>query len=509
MPKRALHVKEPDVTLDQNALAPLYRQLYERLRAEILEGQLEAGARLPSTRALASQLGVSRNTTALAYQQLLLEGYIESRVGDGTRVARLRPERLSRARHTSHTSHPSHHAETRQPQTSQDSLLSRRGRLLANAPYPGEMYANLPAAGKQAFRVGQPDAAHFPYETWARLVAKHARQALRGVSVYQKAQGYLPLREAIAAHIGITRGVHCSPEQIVVTAGSQGALDLVARVLLDPGDRAWVEDPGYLGARGALLSAGASLVPVPVDREGLMVEIGRQRSRDARLAVVTPSHQFPTGVTMSLRRRLALLQWASEAQAWVVEDDYDSEYRFSGRPLEALQGLDSGQRVIYIGTFSKVLIPALRLGYLVAPTALVDGFIAARRFIDAYLPVLEQMALADFMTEGHFARHLRRMRLLYQERRDALIGALSQDLGDLLEIGASEAGMHLVAWLPAGMSAQTVAQQASTYSLRLLPVIASDPQESRREGLLLGFASDSPDELRAGVRALAGVLRAR
>lgn len=505
MPKRAIRVNEPDVTLDQNALAPLYRQLYERLRAEILEGQLEAGARLPSTRALASQLGVSRNTTALAYQQLLLEGYIESRVGDGTRVARLRPERLSRARHTSRISH---RAETRRPQTSQDSLLSRRGQLLANAPYPGEMYANRPAAGKQVFRVGQPDATHFPYETWARLVAKHARQSLRVVSVYPNAQGYLPLREAIAAHIGITRGVHCSPEQIVVTAGSQGALDLVARVLLDPGDRAWVEDPGYLGARGALLSAGASLAPVPVDREGMMVEAGRQRYREARLAVVTPSHQFPTGVTMSLIRRLALLQWASEAQAWIAEDDYDSEYRFSGRPLEALQGLDGGQRVIYIGTFSKVLIPALRLGYLVAPVALVDGFIAARRFTDAHLPLLEQMALADFMTEGHFARHLRRMRLLYQERRDALIGALTRDLGDVLEVGASEAGMHLVAWLPVGMSVRAVAHQASTHGQRLLPVIASAPQESRREGLLLGFANDSPDELQAGVRVLASALRA-
>lgn len=509
MPKRALHVKEPDVTLDQNALAPLYRQLYERLRAEILEGQLEAGARLPSTRVLASQLGVSRNTTALAYQQLLLEGYIESHVGHGTRVARLRPERLSRADGYAPTRHTSQRAETQRSHPSQVSALSRRGQLLANAHYPGEIYSNLPDPGKRAFRVGQPDANHFPYETWARLVAKHARHSLRAVPLYQKAQGYLPLCEAIAAHIGITRGVHCSPEQIVVTAGSQGALDLVARVLLDPGDGVWVEEPGYLGARGALLFAGASLAPVPVDREGMMVEVGRQRYRDARLAIVTPSHQFPTGVTMSLSRRLALLQWASEAQAWIAEDDYDSEYRFSGRPLEALQGLDGGQRVIYIGTFSKVLIPALRLGYLVAPMTLVGGFIAARRFIDAHLPLLEQMALADFIAEGHFARHLRRMRLLYQERRDALAEALLRDLDDLLEVGASEAGMHLVAWLPVGMSARTVARQASTRDLSLLPIIASDPQESGREGLLLGFASDSPDALRVGVHALAGVLRAQ
>jgi len=238
-------------------------------------------------------------------------------------------------------------------------------------------------------------------------VAKHARQSLQAVSFYQDAQGYPPLRETIASHIGITRGVHCSPEQIILTAGSQGALDLVARVLLDPGDLAWVEDPGYSGARGALLAAGATLVPVPVGQEGIDVEAGRQLCRDARLTVVTPSHQFPTGVTMSLSRRIALLEWAREAQAWIVEDDYDSEYRFSGRPLEALQGLDNARCVVYIGTFSKVLFPSLRLGYLVAPTELLKGLIAARRLIDVHRPLLEQMALTDFIAEGHFARHVR------------------------------------------------------------------------------------------------------
>jgi GntR family transcriptional regulator/MocR family aminotransferase len=352
--------------------------------------------------------------------------------------------------------------------------------------------------------MGQPDVSGFPYEIWARLIARHARQSLQAVSHYQDAQGYSPLREAIAAHIGITRGVYCSPEQIILTAGSQGALDLVARVLLDPGDLVWVEDPGYLGARGALLAAGAELIAVPVDQEGIDVEAGRRRCTNARLATVTPSHQFPTGVTMSLNRRLALLEWAREARAWIVEDDYDSEYRFSGRPLEALQGLDSTQRVIYIGTFSKVLFPALRVGYLIAPPELLKGFVAARRFIDVHPPILEQMALADFIVGGHFARHLRRMRLLYLERRNTLVEALKSELSDLLSITVPEAGIHLVAWLPPGMNARQAARLAAARGLDVMPVARPFLP---RGGLALGYAGSSPEELRAGVRTLAEALR--
>jgi len=498
--RQAATVRKREITLDRDALAPLYRQLYERLRAGILTGQLEIGARLPSTRALASELGVSRTTTALAYEQLLLEGYIESRVGDGTRVARLQPEQLL---------HVVRNADDRRTMdiTGPDAaVISQRGQLLVNTPYMEEFYANQASGGASVFHVGQPDVAYFPYETWARLVARHARQSLRAVAPYQNAQGYAPLREAIAAHIGITRGVHCSPEQIILTAGAQGALDLIARVLLDPGNAAWVEDPGYLGARGALLAAGARPIPVPVDREGIEVEAGRQRCRDARLAIVTPSHQFPTGVTMSLSRRLALLQWGREAHAWIVEDDYDSEYRFSGRPLEALQGLDSAGRVIYIGTFSKVLFPSLRLGYLVAPPALLKSLIAARRLIDVHLPLLEQMALADFIAEGHFARHLRKMRLLYGERRNALVDALTRELGDILDVAVPEAGMHLVAWLRSGMSARTVADRATAHGLHILPISQFSLRPLQRDGLMFGFASASSEELQAGVHTLARAL---
>lgn len=358
MPKRALPGKRPEITLDPNASIPLYKQLYERLRLQILAGQLEADTRLPSTRVLASELGASRNTAALAYEMLQLEGYIESRVGDGTHVARLQPEQLFQ--------HARHGGDRRTTDSSETppAVLTQRGQLLIKAP-----------------------------------------------------------------------------------------------------------------------------------------------SSKARLAIVTPSHQFPTGVTMSLSQRLALLEWAREAQAWIIEDDYDSEYRFSGRPLEALQGLDHAKRVIYIGTFSKVLFPSLRLGYLVAPTEVLKSLIAMRRVIDIHLPLLEQMALADFIAEGHFVRHLRKMRGLYRERRNALREALTQELGDMFDVTVPEAGMHLVAWLPEGMSAQGVAQQASAYGLHTLPLSLFSLRSLQRDGLLFGFASASPEELRAGVKTLALALR--
>jgi GntR family transcriptional regulator/MocR family aminotransferase len=301
--------------------------------------------------------------------------------------------------------------------------------------------------------------------------------------------------------------IPCAPEQVLITAGSQGALDLAARVLLDPGDTVWIEDPGYLGARGALLAAGAQVVPVPVDAEGIDVAAGQRLAPRARIVSVTPSHQFPTGVTISLSRRVALLEWARQAQAWVLEDDYDSEYRFSGRPLEALQGLDNGQSVIYIGTFSKVLFPTLRLGYLVVPPELVAGFLAMRRFIDVHVPILEQLALADFMAQGHFTRHLRHMRTRYTERRNALIEALARECGDLLDVHIPEAGMHLVAWLPTHMDDRAVARLALDQGIEIAPISKFCIAPPPRGGLMLGYANASTEDLRDGVRKLARALR--
>ena len=496
MPRRAKFIKRPEIILDATLPKPLYKQLYERLRGAILTGQIERGARLPSTRTLASELGVARMTTALAYEQLVLEGYLESRVGQGTVVARSLPVMLFNAQTGKMPSSPAN-----APKTSLIPLASRV-QPLKEVAYP------LRRAGRSGgiFSGGEPALDLFPYEIWARLIARRARQSLREFAHYQPPAGYEPLREAIAAHIGITRGVRCSPEQIILTAGSQGAFDLAARTLLNSGDAVWLENPGYFGARGALLAAEARLFPVPVDEQGLVVEIGRKRCPEARLVSTTPSHQSPTGVTMSLPRRLALLDWASQAGAWILEDDYDSEYRFSGRPLEALQGLDQTGRVLYIGTFSKVLLPALRLGYLVAPTELIEPLLTMRRFLDMHLPVLEQMALCDFLNEGHYARHLRRMLQHYRKRRELLQRELHLHLGSLLKVRAPEAGMQLVGWLPPGKDDQRAAELAAQVGIQVLPISRFSLEPLSRGGLVFGYAGTDEEAIPRGVKQLAAVL---
>jgi GntR family transcriptional regulator / MocR family aminotransferase len=496
MPKRTKQIKRPEIVLDATLQMPLYKQLYERLRGIILAGQLERGTRLPSTRTLASELGVARTTTALAYEQLLLEGYLESRIGQGTVVARHLPATLLHA-HTDRTL--KERTDTRKKSTIN---LASRVLSLKELPFPERIEGRTDVT----FRGGEPALDLFPYEVWARLLARHARKSLREFAHYQPPAGYYPLREAIAAQIGITRGVHCTAEEIILTAGSQGALDLAVRTLLDPGEAVWLENPGYFGARGALVAAGARLIPVPVDDQGLVVEIGRQRCPKARLVSTTPSHQFPTGVTMSLGRRLALLDWAREADAWILEDDYDSEYRFSGRPLEALQGLDYYGRVLYIGTFSKVLFPALRLGYLIAPTKLVEPLLTMRRFIDVHIPMLEQIALTDFMNEGYFARHLRHMLHHYRQRRDLLQRELQTRLGGLLEVQAPEVGMHLVGWLPPNKDDQRAAKLAAQVGIEVMSISKYSLEPLSRGGLIFGYAGNDEGAIILGVKKLAAAL---
>jgi GntR family transcriptional regulator/MocR family aminotransferase len=346
----------------------------------------------------------------------------------------------------------------------------------------------------------------FPYEIWARLLARRARQSLPEHAFYQSQGGYAPLREAIAAHVAVSRGVRCTPDQVILTAGTQGAIDLAVRALVDPGDVVWVENPGHFGALGALLVAGAQLVPVPVDAQGMDVEAGRQRAPEARLISTSPTHQFPTGVTMSLDRRLALLDLARETGVWILEDDYDSDYRFSERPLPALQGLDRANRVLYVGTFSKVLFPALRLGYLIAPLDLIDPLLATRRFIDVHVPILEQMTLADFMEEGHFADHLRRMTRLYLERRDCLVEELRAHLGGLLEVSVPLAGMQLIAWLPPEKDDHRASALAAQAGIAAAPVSRYCLEPPPRGGLVFGYAGVDEEVVRRAVGRLAVAL---
>ncbi len=476
---------------------PTYRRLYERIRSAILTGQLTGGAKLPPSRVLAREAGVSRNTVLAAFQQLHAEGYVEGKRGSGTYVAQVLPEDT--------LSSTPRAAPARAARRSR--LLSERGtRLCAAARMPLPAVVGTPAH-RPAFQIGLPALDAFPMDLWARCVARRLRRSRQRLLRYNDPAGYRPLREAIAAYLGTARGVTCTADHVVIVAGSQQALELCARLLLDPGDSAWIEDPGYLGARSALISAGARLVPVPVDENGLDVAAGVARAPDARLAFVTPSHQFPLGSTMSLERRLGLIEWARQADAWVIEDDYDGEFRYTGRQLTALQGIDANGHVLYVGTFSKVLFPALRLGYLVVPTDLIEPFAAAHLATDVHTHVLEQAALADFIEDGHFLRHLRRMRVLYQERQEVLVKAAADTFADRLVVQPSNNGLHLTGILPPGTDDTTVADAAGRQQVHAWPLSLHALEARTRPALLLGYAGATPQQILDGVQRLAAVLQ--
>jgi GntR family transcriptional regulator / MocR family aminotransferase len=470
----------------------LWRWLYRELRAAILDGRLKPGSRMPSTRNLAEQYDISRGTVVVAFDHLRSEGYIKTQVGAGTFVASNLPDDSLSAKR----------GRERVPGWASKARLSKRGRLASE---------NVPAVpvfhsvGK-AFRSYEPALDLFPVDLWSRVAGRVLRHAPRTLYGNGDVRGYLPLRRAIAEYVGSVRGVRCDPDQVIITTGTQPALDLIARMVLDPGDAAWIEDPGYPGIFFALRSAGAKIVPVPVDQEGLDVEWARHRSTDAKLAYVTPANQFPLGVTMSLARRRALLDWAEARAAWVVEDDFDSEYRYSGRPLAALQSLDSAGSVIYVSTFTKILFNALRLGFMVLPPRLVEPFAAARNCIDRHPPTLDQAILAEFILEGHFGHHIRRMRHVYADRMAVLAEAAEQRLGGLLEVVKTVTGMRTVGWLQKGKDDRNVQSKANQQGLELAALSSFTIRHPVRSGLMLGFAGCSPAELRRGVNVLAAIL---
>ena len=483
------------VAVDRSSVVPLYRQIYDAVRHGILDGRLRGGLRLPSTRLLAEELGVSRNIVVLAFEQLLAEGYLEAKIGAGTSVAKTVPEELLHVGRRGGQERPAPHRKT----------VSKRGEKISSLT--ARAHALAPAARFAPFQYGLPALDELPLELWGRLVARHFRKATKELLGHGDSAGLGILREAIASYAGVARGVRCSPSQVIVVNGSQQALDLAARVLLDPGDCAVVENPGYVGARSALLAAGIRLFPVPVDREGLSMEVLKHGRPKAKLLYVTPSHQFPLGVVLSLARRLELLDWAARHGTWIFEDDYDSEYRYESRPIPALQGLDQAGRVIYVGTLSKVLFPAIRFGYMIVPEDLVQPFVAARALTDLSSPQVEQAALAEFISEGHLASHIRRMRSLYMERRDFMKRMIKEELQGLLEVQDTEAGMHFVGWLPAGADDAYISREAAKAGLHVMPVSAFAIEPLERAGLLLGFAGFSKAEIRRGIRELGAVVR--
>jgi GntR family transcriptional regulator/MocR family aminotransferase len=477
----------PIVPIDRKSGLPLYRQVYEGFREAILAKRLRPGQRIPSTRTLADELRISRLPILNAYEQLVAEGYFRSGVGSGTFVACCIPDELFPVRES-----------PRQAKVRGRRPVSRETDVLRSAEVAPWF------RGRGAFRVSEPAFDHFPHHVWSRLVGRQSRAAARdsGTMAYGDPMGHRPLREAIAEHLRTARAVHCEADQVMIVSGSQQALSLTARVLIDPGDPVWVEEPGYSGAHTVFRLRGARLVPVPVDEHGLSVSAGIERCPKAAAAYVTPSHQYPLGMVMNASRRLQLLDWAQRNASWIIEDDYDSEYRYESLPIASLQGLDTNARVLYIGTFSKVLFPALRLGYIVVPPDLVARFAAVREATDIFPPTLAQAVLTAFVAEGHFGRHLRRMRTLYAERRAALVDAIREQLDGVLEVVGDEAGMHIAAALSKGLKDQTVAERAAMQGLWAMPLSSCYLGRAVRQGFVLGFGGTGVPEIVAGVRRL-------
>jgi GntR family transcriptional regulator/MocR family aminotransferase len=481
------------IRLDARANGTLQTQIYAAIRRAILDGDLAPGTRLQSSRAIASDLGVSRTTTLLAFEQLTAEGYLTARRGSGTYVARELPDDLPRARAPQIVRRREHPP------------VSRRGAALRAIPAAAR---RCHTGAPRAFRLGVPALDLFPIRLWTQLVNRRLRTVTVSQLDYSDFAGFLPLRQAIADHVRVSRGTRCDASQVVIVAGAQRGLELACQVLLDPDDEAWMEDPGYQGTRSALTNAGARILTAPVDDQGLKVDVVARHGGGARVVFVTPSHQFPLGVAMSLPRRLALLQWARAERAWVIEDDYDSEFRYGTRPVPCLHGLDTDGRVIYVGSFSKTLFPALRLGFVVLPADLHDTVMGARRAADLHPPAIDQAVLADLIAEGHFDRHLRRMRAAYRERLEALADAARRFCGGVLQLRPVRTGMHAVADV-IGVSAERVFEEAAARGVEVMPLSAYFLRPvTSANALIMGFAPVRPDGLVTGMQQLAAAIEA-
>ena len=477
----------------RNAGTSLFRWVYDEIRKAIVEGTLQAGARLPSSRSLARQQSVSRGIVVAAFEQLAAEGYIECTVGSGSFVRRTPPEPMSEAKPV----RPARRLAGAQM------LLSKRGQCLAQRPYP-KLRTNRYA---ETFHLDHPALDLFPLKTWSRIAARRLRRARPGLLVHGDDLGFPPLRAAIASHVASTRGVRCAAEQIVITSGTQQSLDLMARLLLDRGDPVWIEDPAYPGASALFRAVGAEVIGIPVDEEGLHWATGRSRRRVGRMVYVTPGCQFPLGVTMSLPRRRALLEWARRENAWIFEDDYDGAFCFSGRPLAALQSLDTAGSVIYSNSFNKLLFPGLRLAFLVLPERLAHAVAAARSVIERFPSVPLQATLCDFITEGHFSQHVRRMREVYARRLEILVRSARAELGGLLELPAPRGGLQVVGWLPAAIDDSAAARVAAEHGIDSSPLSALRVDRALPGGLVLGVTAAGDRAIRLAVRRLGQALR--
>jgi GntR family transcriptional regulator/MocR family aminotransferase len=490
------------INLDSQLQSPLHKQLYDEIRKGILSGRLPRGQKMPSSRTLADQLSISRATVTTTYQYLLSEGYLEASVGSGTYVCRKLPEeslKIGPEQRRSSQQRKQVKPSANQLQSWQARNLSAYGRQLLNETW-------LSSGGEEPeiqFSFGRPDWDNFPQKRWLSLLNKHFREGRQNELDYPgNACGYMPLRQAIVSYLSRARALSCTPEQIIIVNGSQQALDLVARVLVDRGDKVGIEEPGYLGAYKALSVTGGKLTPLQVDAEGLKTDVLPSLGKALKLIYVTPSHQFPTGVALSLPRRLELLAFASRSGTFIVEDDYDSEFRYSGRPMPALAGLDNAQNVIYIGTFSKVLFPALRLGYLVVPPPLAPPFQRAKWLADRHSPLLEQKVLAEFIAQGDLDRHIRRMRKLYARRRLAVLSALKQEFAENVTIFGDNAGINVLVRIKTNRTDADILASADELGVGIMSTAECYLGDPPAGEFLLNYAGLSEEEIGEGIARL-------
>ena len=482
------------ITLDNNLSKPLHQQLYEELRQAILTGRLTPGERIPSTRSLAKSLAVSRFTVTTTYEQLLSEGYLETVTGSGTFICQQIPDDLIYSNQIENIDkiHPS------------SIKLSKYGETLVNIN-------NLPRIAEQKlqinFRYGTPALNEFPIKIWRKLLSRYSNANLDWLDYSREPLGYQPLREAITHYLTRSRAVNCEPEQILITNGTQQALDLILRLLIEPGETIAIENPGYLSARIIFETQDAKILPVSVDSSGLIVKVLADSSQqNIRLVYVTPSHQFPTGAILSLPRRLELLNWAQQTGGLIIEDDYDSEFRYGEKPIPALQGLDISGKDLYIGTFSKVLFPSLRIGYLVLPKSLVKIFPRAKWLSDRHLPILEQQVLAEFIESGCLERHIRKMRSIYDKRRQTLVKSLKKHFGKRAKILGEKAGIHLMVSFNTNLSDEAIIQRAAKAGVAMMSAnphyLATHPTGE----FIFGYGDLTETQLQQGIRRLAQII---
>ncbi|MDY6899272.1 MAG: PLP-dependent aminotransferase family protein [Cyanobacteriota bacterium] len=482
------------INLNKNSSKPLHQQLYEEIRQAILAGRLTPGERIPSTRSLAKSLAISRFTVTTSYEQLLSEGYLETVMGRGTFICQQIPDDLI-------YSNPIENIDKINPLSIK---LSKYGENLVNIQ-------NVPRITEAKleinFRYGTPALNEFPIKIWRRLLSRYCNANLSWLDYSTEPLGYQPLRQAITRYLTRSRAVNCEPEQILITNGTQQALDLILRLLIEPGETVAIENPGYLSARIIFETQHAQILPIRVDNSGLIVkELADYTSKSIRLIYVTPSHQFPTGAILSLPRRLELLNWAQQTGGLIVEDDYDSEFRYGEKPIPALQGLDKSDSVLYIGTFSKVLFPSLRIGYLVLPKSLVSIFTRAKWLNDRHLPILEQQALADFIESGYLERHIRKMRSIYNKRRQTLVKALKKHFGKRAEILGEKAGIHVMVRFKTNLSDEEIIQRAAKLGVTMMSANPHYLINNPTGEFIFGYGELTENQLQEGIRRLAQII---